>query len=84
MKVVEYWHGTIKNYRYDGDVSSGPKKGINRLTGGPRGSGARPGGGARPLPRASLGHRLAWIFLPIFFEYSKNNLRPFLSRLDSV
>ena len=25
-----------------------PKKGINRLTGGPRGSGARPGGQARP------------------------------------
>ena len=22
MKVVEYWHGTIKNYRYDGDVST--------------------------------------------------------------
>jgi hypothetical protein len=21
MKVVEYWHGTIKNYRYDRDVS---------------------------------------------------------------
>ena len=21
MKVVEYWHETIKNYRYDGDVS---------------------------------------------------------------
>ena len=21
MKVEEYWHGTIKNYRYDGDVS---------------------------------------------------------------
>ena len=21
MEVVEYWHGTIKNYRYDGDVS---------------------------------------------------------------
>ena len=21
MKVVEYWHGTIKNYRYDGGVS---------------------------------------------------------------
>ena len=21
MKVVEYWHGTIKNYRYDEDVS---------------------------------------------------------------
>ena len=21
MKVVEYWHGTIENYRYDGDVS---------------------------------------------------------------
>ena len=22
VKVVEYWHGTIKNYRYDGDVSA--------------------------------------------------------------
>ena len=22
MKVVEYWHGTIKNYKYDGDVST--------------------------------------------------------------
>ena len=22
MKVEEYWHGTIKNYRYDGDVSA--------------------------------------------------------------
>ena len=21
MKVAEYWHGTIKNYRYNGDVS---------------------------------------------------------------
>ena len=21
MKVVEYWHEAIKNYRYDGDVS---------------------------------------------------------------
>ena len=24
IKVVEYWHGTIKNYRYDGDVSASP------------------------------------------------------------
>ena len=24
MKVVEYWHGTIKNYRFDGDVSASP------------------------------------------------------------
>ena len=24
MKVVEYLHGTIKNYRYDGDVSASP------------------------------------------------------------
>ena len=24
MKVVEYWHGIIKNYRYDGDVSASP------------------------------------------------------------
>ena len=22
MKVAEYWHGTIKNYRYDGDAST--------------------------------------------------------------
>ena len=56
-----------------------PKKGINRLMGGPRGSGARPGGQARPLPRGHLGHRLAWIFLPEFSKYSKNKLRPFLS-----
>ena len=55
-----------------------PKKSSNRLTGGPR------GGQARPLPRAPLGHRLALILLPIFSKYSKNILRPFLSRLDSV
>ena len=61
-----------------------PKKGINRLTGGPRGSGARPGGQARPLPRGHLGHHLALILFPIFSKYSKNILRPFLSRLDSV
>ena len=24
VKVVEYWHGTIKNYRYYGDVSASP------------------------------------------------------------
>ena len=24
MKVEVYWHGTIKNYRYDGDVSESP------------------------------------------------------------
>ena len=24
VKVVEYWHGTIKNYRYDGDISASP------------------------------------------------------------
>ena len=24
VKVVEYWNGTIKNYRYDGDVSASP------------------------------------------------------------
>ena len=22
IKVIEYWHGTIKNYRYDGDLSA--------------------------------------------------------------
>ena len=24
MIVVEYWHGTMKTYRYDGDVSASP------------------------------------------------------------
>ena len=37
-----------------------------------------------PLPRGPLGHRLALFFLPKNHKYSKNNLRPFLSRLDSV
>ena len=55
-----------------------PKKGINRLTGGSRGS------GARPLPRGPLEHRLALIPLPIIHIYSKKNLHQFLSRLDSV
>ena len=55
-----------------------PKNSSNRLTGGPR------GGQARPLPRGHLGHRLALILPPIFPKYSKNILRPFLSRLDSV
>ena len=60
-----------------------PKKSINFLTGGPRGLVAHPGG-RRPLPCGPLGHRLALILLPIFHKYSKNILRPFLSRLDSV
>src|SRR3954465_2729906 len=55
------------------------KKSSNRLTGGPRGSGVPPGGQARPLPRGHLGHRLALILLPIFSQYSKNILHPFLS-----
>ena len=55
-----------------------PKKSVNRLTGCPRGS------RARPLPRGPLGHRLALILLPKNHKYSKINLRPFLSRLDSV
>ena len=60
------------------------KKSVNRLTGGPRGSGARLGGRACPLPRAHLGYRFALILLPENHKYSKKNLRPFLSRLDSV
>ena len=24
VEVVKYWHETIKNYRYDGDVSASP------------------------------------------------------------
>ena len=51
---------------------------LTRVGGAPRGV------RRAPLPRDHLGHRLAWIFLPILSEYSKNNLRPFLSRLDSV
>ena len=31
MKVDEYWHGTIKNYRYDGDVSSGYYNRLNQV-----------------------------------------------------
>ena len=54
------------------------KKSVNHLTGCPRGS------GARPLPRGPLGHRLALILLPKYHKYSKNILRPFLSRLDSI
>ena len=61
-----------------------PKKSSNRLTRGPRGSGARGGGQPPPLPRAHLGHRLVLILPPIFPKYSKNILRPFLFRLDSV
>ena len=53
------------------------KKSINRLTGCPQGS------RARPLPHGPLGHRLALIFLPKNDKYSKNNLRSFLFRLDS-
>ena len=61
-----------------------PKKGINRLTGGPRGSRVRPVGQARPPASWPPRARLAWIFLPEFSIFSKNKLRPFLSRLDSV
>ena len=60
------------------------KKGINRLTGGPRESRARPGGRARPLSRGHHGHRFALILPPENPKYSKIILRPFLSRLDSV
>ena len=60
------------------------KESVNRLMGGPRGSGARLGGRARPLPRDHLGHRLALILLPKNHKYSKIILRPFLSRLDSL
>ena len=48
-----------------------------RVRGAPRGQ-------ACPLPHGHLGHHLAWIVLPEFSKYSKNKLRPFLSRLDSV
>ena len=54
------------------------KKSVNRLTGGPEEC------QARPLYPGHLGHRFALILLPEFSKYSKNKLRPFLSRLDSV
>ena len=60
------------------------KKSVNRLTGGPREPRPRPGGRARPLSRGHPGHRFALILLPKNHKYSKKNLRPFLSRLDSV
>ena len=40
--------------------------------------------GRAPHPRGPLGHCLALIPLPKIHKYSKNNLRQFLSRLDSV
>ena len=60
------------------------KKGINRLTRGPRGWGAPTWSGRGPLSHGHLGHRLALILLPKNHKYSKIILRPFLSRLDSV
>ena len=47
------------------------KNSSNRLMRGPRGSGARPGGGVCPLPRGPLGHRLALIFFPYFTNIPK-------------
>ena len=47
------------------------KESINRLTGGPRESGARLGVGRAPLPRDHLGHRLTLILLPKDHKYSK-------------
>ena len=46
-------------------------KSVNRLTGGPRGSGARLGVGRAPLPRDHPGHRFALISLPKNHKYSK-------------
>ena len=60
------WTETIAVIFYQKLAFLRPKKGINRLMGGPRGSGARPGGHARLLPRGHLGHRFALIFLPDF------------------
>ena len=60
------------------------KKSINRLTGCPEGPGRACPPGVRPLPRGPRGHRIALILLPRCHKYSKNILRSFLSRLDSV
>jgi len=47
------------------------KKSVNRLTGGPQESRARPGGGRAPLSRGHPGHRFALILLPKNHKYSK-------------
>ena len=60
------------------------KKGINRLTGGPRGSGARPGAGAPPAswpPRASSRVDFSSGILQIFQKYSPSVFTPFGFRL---
>ena len=48
-----------------------PKKGINRLTSGPRGWGRAHRSGRGPLSRGHLGHRLALILLPKNLKYSQ-------------
>ena len=60
------------------------KKSVNRLTGGPGESMARLPPWGTPLSPGPPGHRLALILRPKNHQYSKKNLRPFLSRLDSV
>ena len=59
------------------------KKSVNRLTAGPREPMPCPGGGRAPLSRGHPGHCFALILLPKNHKYSKQNLHPFLSRLDS-
>ena len=57
-----------------------PKKGINRLTGGPRGSGARPGGQARPCLVATSGT----VSRGFFFRNSPNIPKIFSVRFYPV
>ena len=57
MKVVEYWHGAIKNYRYGGDIS------YAIINSGPWEAGANPiqisgGGGWTPQPCLEHGESL--------------------------
>ena len=60
------------------------KKGVNRLTGGPRGCQTRPGGRARPPISWPPRTPFCVDFPSEFSIFSKNKLCPFLSRLDSV
>ena len=60
------------------------KKSVNRLTGVPQESRARPGGARAPLSRGHPGHHFALILPPENPKYSKIILHPFLSCLDSV
>ena len=62
----------------------GVKVEVGGVSGGPRGRGARPGGRARPPPSWTGCGPLTWIFLPVFFIYSKIILHWFSGHSEEV